>query len=220
MDSSAKEQNYWPGFVDALSNVVLTLVFVLVVFVFALVIASNKVERKAAEMIQAAHEQVASKDADTIVAELQAKLNAAQEKLKELEKKELTETSTVIEKTIDISVDDKTGLRAVGAVTISRKGGKIVIKYPNAISDLDEPSLAVLDKMLEDMRGQIVGKKITIKSYIGLESYSAARRLAYYRILGLRNHLQTRDFLKGAETINQILRPKEEQNGHVEILFD
>jgi hypothetical protein len=50
---SAREQNYWPGFVDALSNVVLTLVFVLVVFVFALVVTSNKLEKKAAEILHA-----------------------------------------------------------------------------------------------------------------------------------------------------------------------
>ncbi|MBI3446689.1 MAG: hypothetical protein HY055_15345, partial [Magnetospirillum sp.] len=54
---SDKEQNYWPGFVDALSNVVLTLVFVLVVFVFALVITSGKVKQKSAQMAEQKLEQ-------------------------------------------------------------------------------------------------------------------------------------------------------------------
>jgi septal ring factor EnvC (AmiA/AmiB activator) len=54
---SDKEQNYWPGFVDALSNVVLTLVFVLVVFVFALVITSGKVKQKSAQMAEQRVEQ-------------------------------------------------------------------------------------------------------------------------------------------------------------------
>lgn len=59
-----KEANYWPGFVDALSNVVLTLVFVLVIFVFALLLESNKVEKKMEEVqasekaTQAAQEQL------------------------------------------------------------------------------------------------------------------------------------------------------------------
>ena len=48
-----KEANYWPGFVDALSNVVLTLVFVLVIFVFALLMASNKVAKKMDEVVAA-----------------------------------------------------------------------------------------------------------------------------------------------------------------------
>ena len=67
-----KEQNYWPGFVDALSNVVLTLVFVLVIFVFALLIASNKVEKKMTEVVAAEKAQKESQaQLDQALAELQ-----------------------------------------------------------------------------------------------------------------------------------------------------
>ncbi|MDD4616453.1 MAG: hypothetical protein PHW76_04965 [Alphaproteobacteria bacterium] len=52
-----REQNYYPGFVDALSNVVLTLVFVLVIFVFALLMSSNKVAKKMTEALQVEKEQ-------------------------------------------------------------------------------------------------------------------------------------------------------------------
>ena len=37
-----KEQNFWPGFVDALSNVVLVMIFVVVVFVVTLFYYSQK----------------------------------------------------------------------------------------------------------------------------------------------------------------------------------
>lgn len=60
-----REQNYWPGFVDALSNVVLTLVFVLVIFVFALVMVSSTVEQRLREQIEsnkAAPAQAEKKD--------------------------------------------------------------------------------------------------------------------------------------------------------------
>ncbi len=40
-----REQNFWPGFVDALSNLVLTLVFVMVIFVLALFYLSSKVSK-------------------------------------------------------------------------------------------------------------------------------------------------------------------------------
>jgi hypothetical protein len=44
-----KETNYWPGFVDALANVVVTMVFVLVVFVIALLyFAQNKAKEAGA----------------------------------------------------------------------------------------------------------------------------------------------------------------------------
>jgi outer membrane murein-binding lipoprotein Lpp len=42
---SGREQNFWPGFVDALSNLVLTLVFVMVIFVLAMFYLSSKVSQ-------------------------------------------------------------------------------------------------------------------------------------------------------------------------------
>jgi hypothetical protein len=73
-----KEQNYWPGFVDALSNVVLTLVFVLVIFVFALLMASNKVAQKMGEVVNAEKNQQ----------EGQAQLNKALAELEQLRAQE------------------------------------------------------------------------------------------------------------------------------------
>lgn len=47
-----KEQNFWPGFVDALSNVVLVMIFVVVVFVVTLFYYSQKLaESRAAQMM-------------------------------------------------------------------------------------------------------------------------------------------------------------------------
>jgi hypothetical protein len=71
-----KEQNYWPGFVDALSNVVLTLIFVLVIFVFALLMASNKVAQKMEEIATAEKSQKTSQQQlDQALSELE-KLHA------------------------------------------------------------------------------------------------------------------------------------------------
>lgn len=212
-----REQNYWPGFVDALSNVVLTLVFVLVVFVFALVIASNKVERKASEMVQAAHEQIKNGDASAIVAALKAELEKTKAENKEL--KDL-QSSSAVEKTTNIVLEEKSGLTVIGAVTISRQQGKIVIDFPNAVSDLDAPSFDALGQALSEINVDIKTRKAKILSFIGSESYSAARRLAYYRILGLRNYLIDKQGMKGTSISTQIVQPKDQKNGRVEIIFD
>ncbi|MEI7444417.1 MAG: hypothetical protein WCK28_05955 [Burkholderiales bacterium] len=55
-----KETNYWPGFVDALANVVVTMVFVLVVFVIALLyFAQNKAKEVVAVAVAAAEAKAA-----------------------------------------------------------------------------------------------------------------------------------------------------------------
>lgn len=88
--SNGGEQNYWPGFVDALSNVVLTLVFVLVVFVFALVITSGKMQQKTVQMVQERLEQQTSTntrivEAETRRTEAEARMREAEGKLREVQ---------------------------------------------------------------------------------------------------------------------------------------
>ncbi|MGE4529342.1 MAG: hypothetical protein AB7D00_13330, partial [Rhodospirillaceae bacterium] len=87
------EQNYWPVFVDALSNVVLTLVFVLVVFVFALVFSSDKLRKRAAYLATAVQQEtvekkVAEAEMQKLIDEncdIRAQLEAALARLKEME---------------------------------------------------------------------------------------------------------------------------------------
>ena len=117
---SDREQNYWPGFVDALSNVVLTLVFVLVVFVFALVITSGKVKQKSAQMAEQKVEQEKTsakrvKDLESEVkvistahAQLIAELAAARlSREKMLEELKELEASNAALRTYKASVEEK-----------------------------------------------------------------------------------------------------------------
>lgn len=56
-----KEQNFWPGFVDALSNVVLVMIFVVVVFVVTLFYYSQKLaEIRVSKMVTKGEVQVQS----------------------------------------------------------------------------------------------------------------------------------------------------------------
>jgi type II secretory pathway pseudopilin PulG len=56
-----KEQNFWPGFVDALSNVVLVMIFVVVVFVVTLFYYSQKLaEMRVNKLVTKAQTQVQS----------------------------------------------------------------------------------------------------------------------------------------------------------------
>lgn len=67
-----KEQNFWPGFVDALSNVVLVMIFVVVVFVVTLFYYSQKLaQMKVSKLVsqsqtQAVQGEVKSKRTDVI----------------------------------------------------------------------------------------------------------------------------------------------------------
>jgi membrane-associated HD superfamily phosphohydrolase len=246
-----KEQNYWPGFVDALSNVVLTLVFVLVVFVFALMITSGKVNQKAQ---QAAEEKAAqSRASGKVEAELKQELQDAQqakEKVagqlavakQELQKaqqdmqdvkkqldqvkadqeaKELAVTPSVILQRAETKSDSNvTPDRDRPPATVASTN-VIVIKFPRNVIQLNDRAKADLAKVLEAHKGQITGTKAVLDGFVGLETYSEGRRLAYYRAMDIRNFL----IEKGAASKNsveintKVANGKDEGDARVEIRF-
>jgi len=220
---TAQEQNYWPGFVDALSNVVLTLIFVLVVFVFALVIASNKVEKKAMEMVAVANEQ--NVGMNKVVA-LKEALNDARAKIKELkEENELAKKSKqdliVQEKAIEKRfVSSKIGKQLKSNfIVLSKMKNKIVLTYPQDIAALDEKALKEFDDVLTSVKKITSINKVILKSFIGNENYSSARRLAYYRILNVRNKLISNNFVSNVNISSIIMKQRNKKDGRVEIIF-
>ncbi len=184
-----KEQNYWPGFVDALSNVVLTLVFVLVIFVFALVMASSKVAERVEKRVRS-------------------------------EMSENRETEVPESKGAPISVESKAlDQMRVGAVGLKGEDSGVILEYPQGVTEMDEKSAELLEKELR-AKQQAAGKnhKVILKSFVGAETYSAARRFAYYRAINVRNRL----IKLGEDPKNitmSIVTPPQPQDGRVEIVF-
>lgn len=240
MDSGGREQNYWPGFVDALSNVVLTLVFVLVIFVFALVIASNKVERKMQEVVQSQKaqkdevEQLSSLKQTTAkeAAELKKKLAEALAEISALraqagsDKKDsgaLNQTAMALsnaDQHIEI-VDKDEAKTKQGVLDIrQRDKDKIVLGFPLSVTEMDEKSATELGHIVAAIVKSTGKHKILLRSIVGKESFSAARRLAYYRAINTRNFLLTKSNENPNNITTTIIEPTQPEDGRVEIVFE
>lgn len=207
MDSGGPgEENYWPGFVDALSNVVLTLVFVLVVFVFALSMGASKVEQRMKEVVAA--EKVHQEKIAAVARE-----KAAAEKESAMEGED---------KNVNIVSEEKKTAAAThkGGVDVAGTSGHIVLSYPLSMVDMDEKSMADLSRVLEIAKQKSLGAQVRIQSVPGKEPYSAARRLAYYRAIKVRNLLIEKGFGTNGGIQSKIVQPVEPDLGHVEIIFE
>lgn len=203
-----KEQNYWPGFVDALSNVVLTLVFVLVVFVFALSISANKVEQRMQEVLKAE-------------AELKAKTESKDQTDLHAGSGESEQTAIqTAEKSVAI-VAKETEERKVnrGAITVDNASDKLVLYYPSAVVEMDDKSLATLEQAVDMSKQKAAGYKILLRSVTGKEPYSVAQRLAYYRALTIRNYLIEKGVGTSATIRSKVVQASEPDMGYVEIIF-
>jgi len=245
-EHSGREQNYWPGFVDALSNVVLTLVFVLVVFVFALVLSSDKLRKRAQELTESVkQEEVARQNALTEKEALQkeqrevlAQLQLAQDKVHELEasaahlKHQLAAVreqrqaevrpenpANLIAARTEIKVVAPAPDLAKGDADLSRDNDAIVLLFPRNVFQLDDKAKAALDGVLDAQADKLKGALSAVLSLTGAETYSEARRLAYFRGLVVRNYLIDKGLGDG-RTIHVMIEPgKENRDGRVEIRF-
>lgn len=232
------EQNYWPGFVDALSNVVLTLIFVLVIFVFALVMASNKVEKKRQELVEAGkiNSQTSPQASQQQIQVLQQQLAQAQKALSDMKAQQGTlnpteknesgasdqNAVTAANKDAQIQIENKEQSKAQnqGPVDIRARKDQITLAFPLSVSDMDEKSSTELGHVLEAVVKPGQKKRIILKSIMGRESYSAAQRLAYYRALGVRNFLITKRSVDPALITSTIVKPDSAAEGRVEIVFE
>jgi hypothetical protein len=213
---NSKEQNYWPGFVDVLSNVVLTLVFVLVVFVMALALSANKVEKRMQEILK-----------EKAVSESQSKPPVTQG-AKDIEhnesgaaKKNDTITSSG---NIEIENNDttqKSGTKVIDApVDLQESSGKIVLYYPASGVELSDATAKKLESILLTNKEKLGKYKIILNSYMGQEQYSVANRLAYYRVLYVRKFLIDNNIASNQSISSKILQPEKVDVGHVEIILE
>ena len=84
MASGSGEQGYWPGFVDALSNMVMTLIIIIVLLNIALVFFFFKATKSATRSAQAAVEQV-QKSSNEHIDSLQLENQRLKEELKKIQ---------------------------------------------------------------------------------------------------------------------------------------
>jgi hypothetical protein len=231
---SGRDQNYWPGFVDALSNVVLTLVFVLVVFVFGLMLASSKMGQKTKEVIELARareQQRTTAEAETAdlrrelrealkhLQELKDENEALRRQMAEMKKTQVpgSEELNLLKEKVAIKVDaaPKTATD-LGEADLEAGTGVILLVFPRGVFELTDKVRAELDRAVAGVRP---GLRVTLRSYPGAETYSEGRRLAFYRGMTVRNYLIDKQLGNG-RTINiTIEQDKEVGDGRVEIRF-
>jgi hypothetical protein len=198
---NSREENYWPGFVDALANVVLTLVFVLVVFVFALVIMASKVNKVVEQMVEQ---------------------RLQEERLAAIEAAGVSDSSALDadKKGLDIETAQAHKTEAQrGAVNVVSGPNEITLVYPESTMDLDEASLARFDGLMQSLAQKIAGRPVVILSYLGPESYSLAQRQAYYRAIKIRNFLVEKNYVTKEQISTKIMPVGNGGEGRVEIIF-
>jgi outer membrane protein OmpA-like peptidoglycan-associated protein len=182
---SGREQNFWPGFVDALSNLVLTLVFVMVIFVLALFYLSSKVaQSKLDAMCPATKVELAQvkKELDETRKALSAALSAAGQVKAQAKVSDKKAASPEREK---ISAEVSVG------------GASVTIRFPAGVVELDDDAKKVLDKAIAPYLASGQPVKASLSAVPGPETFSEGKRLSFFRAVAIRNYLISKGITKG-----------------------
>lgn len=176
MESNSREQNFWPGFVDALSNLVLTLVFVMVIFVLALFYLSSKVSQSKME---------------TLCPDAKAELSKVKKELDETHKALQAALAQVKNQPTDVVNVKKVEVKKKNVVSTqtSSSGSSIVTRFSLGAAVLDDGAKEDLDKALAPFLAAGQPIKANLSAVPGPETYSEGKRLSYFRNIAIRNYL-------------------------------
>ena len=172
---------FWPGYVDAVTNLVLNLLFLLTimtvaVFMFALELGRQH-KTTEAPATQSAESPVSASSPATEVAELRKQLE--QLKREAQQANELNVPQKVVEASSEVPQPQKSVERS------NASGGAIVVKFADAAVMLTDAESEKLRKTLAPVVAS-GGARIDV---LVPKGFSEARRLGFYRAMAVRNLL-------------------------------
>lgn len=196
MESNSQDDGsdiFWPGYVDAVTNLVLNLLFVLTimiiaVFMFALALSRHQEQNNAPSAQAEVLENVTSKEnatiAETILEAKDNEIKMLQEALASMKKQaEVNNEATTPQKVVIAKTPIKSPDKEIENANVS--GGAVVVSFiQDAIT-------------LSPAESEILGNELlTIskagKAHIDIvapKGFSEAKRLAFYRAMAVRNQL-------------------------------
>jgi hypothetical protein len=201
-DSEEEEENYWPGYVDALSTMTMVLTFVmmiLVVIVFQLI--QNTSKSVLQEIIEQSNIGSASgtNDARQMAKIIVDAITTAQQKgtpptaTSEEEEKQKTKVQSIaIEEPEEVKSEEKAEVTEVGnevAVTVSQSA--LVLDFQPKASRLNDEAIERVTAFSQTSELAQGNRVIEVVGFagVGAGNVSDARRTAYYRAMVVRSEM-------------------------------
>ena len=170
MSSSGKgdANSYWPGFVDALTNVVIAMIFVVVVLAISLSFAARLMGQKIAEQYIKEHQEKTPKAAPTADPAPDAAVKVTQR--------------------IAVAGNEKAASAARPA-RVRNQEQLLQLDYAPGAVTLDGAAADQLKQVLSKLEGQVAGRRVQIVASGPDMAFSDNQRAAFLRVMGVRNLL-------------------------------
>ena len=199
---SEEGENYWPGYVDALTSMVQVLAFVMMMLAMAVFVLSQSVSKKAVEAIAKAVNAEVKPGADVkqLTQAVVAQIDRLQKSASaiETEHSPAVKSPPVAEAAARSDSDRPTTLRIVGAqAQPSQAAVDLPADAPRLTVGFADRSFKIAADQAQSIAGFVGGDQaagqhtiiVNAYAYSGEGAISEARRLAYYRGMMARKQL-------------------------------
>jgi hypothetical protein len=188
---SDESDNYWPGYVDALTSMVQVLAFVMMMLAMAVFVLSQSVSKKAVEAIAAAVNAEVKPNSD-----MKQLTQAVMDKVDSLRKSasadpEKPEPAPSDEQKIAGSRIASRAQPRTAPIEPKSDAPRLAVEFDGGSYRLDEPRARSISTFVDQNSAADKSKPIVVNAYAytGEGAISEARRLAYYRAMMARKQL-------------------------------
>lgn len=177
---------FWPGFVDALSNLVLVLLFVVMILAMTVAYVAMQAGAKSAQKLMEAESSMGSKlkmaeeEKSQLKAQI-AQLQAALQKALEAAKRPAVSAATGSAKGSAAQAGDQ--IEPSGTVELSANRDRVLVRFPNESTSFDVQSEG--DKLKDALKQ--LGKSAYVMEVPAIAGISISKRKAFLRLVAVRN---------------------------------
>ncbi len=221
----AEEENYWPGFVDALSTIVMVVTLLMIILVIVIFVITQMIDKSTIEADVA-------KAPVPIVTPVENEKNVGvivPNKSEEVKQTLEVETDNTLkiqsrividEKKITVASEEKAELDPKEKkITVSSAQSVLSVLFEGKGVELNEEASLEIADFLTQNAAKLEGQKVTIWSFYDPNSsaLSQAKRRAYFRLLSVRNILVTNGLLGNNLTVNVRPAQNKDDNNQVRV---
>jgi len=202
--SSEEGENYWPGYVDALTSMVQVLAFVMMMLAMAVFVLSQSVSKKAVEAIAKAVNAEVKPDSDikqltqSIVEQVDRlrappPSGAAADNTPKAKSSQAADTAAAAsaERTTTMRVSGGQSQPSPSVLDEPPDAPRMTVAFADRSFRIEGEQSQSVAKFIDENQGAATGRTIVIHAYAysGEGAISEARRLAYYRAMMARKQL-------------------------------
>jgi septal ring factor EnvC (AmiA/AmiB activator) len=174
---------FWPGYVDAVTNLVLNLLFVLTIMIVAVLMFAMALSRKQEEKVSEAVQQE-RKTVEHNIQQKDQQLIELQQQIEQLKataevKNSLTTPQKTAQAKTPVAIPDKS------IEKLLENGGGVVVNFSSDAVTINDSELAAVEKLLAPL---VSSGSVTLVVNTP-KGFSEAKRLAFYRAMSVRSLL-------------------------------